>query len=53
MWLGAKESPAGNDVNNEKVDIVGIRYPATTGEDKEDLACAVVKNRVRELAGAL
>jgi hypothetical protein len=53
MWLGARESPAGNDVNNEKDDIVGICYPATTGEDTEDLedlACAVVRSRVRELA---
>jgi hypothetical protein len=49
----ARQSPAGNDVNTEADDIVGIRYQATTGEDAEDSMCAVFRSRVREVARAL
>jgi hypothetical protein len=34
-------------------DTVGIRYQATTDEDQEDLASAVVITRLRELVRAL
>jgi hypothetical protein len=47
---------AGKDVSTEAEDIVEIRYQATTGEDianREELGCAVVRSRVRELVRAL
>jgi hypothetical protein len=50
---GGRQSPAGNGVSTEADDIVGICYQATTGEDAEDLMCAVVRRWVRELARAL
>jgi hypothetical protein len=41
---------SGKDVSTEAEDIVGIRYQATIGED---LACAVVRSRVREMVRGL
>jgi hypothetical protein len=49
--LGARESPAGNDVREE--DIVESPYQATTDKERKDLACAVVRSPVRELARTL
>jgi hypothetical protein len=54
--LGERQSPVGKEVSAEAEDIVGIRYQATTGEDVvswEDLACAVVRIKVRKLVRAL
>jgi hypothetical protein len=44
--LVVRQSPAGKDVSKEEEDIAGIRYQATAGKV---LACAVMRNRVREL----
>jgi hypothetical protein len=51
-----RQSPAGENVSAEAEDIVAILYQATTGKDiinLEDLACPVVRSRVRELARVL
>jgi hypothetical protein len=59
MWsngLGARQSPAGNDLRTEAEDIVRICYPATTGiktADWEDFVRAVVGSQIHELARAL
>jgi hypothetical protein len=50
-WLGARQSPAGNDVSEN--DTVGIRCPETANEVIEDLVCAVVRSRACELTEAL
>jgi hypothetical protein len=49
-----RQLPADNEVNGSRgLSIVGIRFRATANEDIEDLACAVVRSRVRELVRAL
>jgi hypothetical protein len=49
-------SPAGKDVSGDAEDIIVIRYQETTDEDvgnREELQCAVVRCRIRELVRAL
>jgi hypothetical protein len=46
-----KELLAGNEMSRN--DFVGICYQATTGEDTEDLVCAVVRSYVCRLSGTV
>jgi hypothetical protein len=50
--LVVKQSPAGKDVSVEAENIAETRYQATVNEDAEDLACALLCFRERELARA-
>jgi hypothetical protein len=52
-WRFVKESSASEDRSRWIMEIVGIRYQATTGEDIDDAVCAVMRNRVCRLATAL
>jgi hypothetical protein len=51
--LSQRQSAAGKDMNMEAENIAQICYHATTSEDTEDSACAVVRSRVRKLVKAL